>query len=158
MGLLRVIFGGVAVAGVAVFGGVQAYDDETTRDEDGHITTSGGLGAFVVRVGDCVQVPDEERVVSLEGVPCDAPHDGEAYAKFDLPGARDYDEGAVEARSFEGCLDRWGAAIGSVYEQDLSLDLSTLSPSPESWAVGDRSVVCLVVPMDGSPLRGSRTR
>ncbi|MDA3040977.1 MAG: hypothetical protein O3C27_15900 [Actinomycetota bacterium] len=73
------------MAGIAVFGGANAFDANTTRDESGEIVEAGGLGVFAMEVGDCFQVPIEDLVQSVEAVPCTEPHDAQVYAKFDMP-------------------------------------------------------------------------
>lgn len=157
MRLGRVIAGITAAGGVAIFGSVNAFEDETKRDESGHITTPGGLGAFVVQVGDCVQLPDDARlVVSVEGAPCDARHDAEAYAKFDVSDTTTYDEDRVNAQALQGCVARWRGAIGTDYSTDRDLDVVTFQPTSLTWKMGDREVVCFVTSIDGSPLRGSK--
>jgi hypothetical protein len=151
----RIILTGVVAGGVAVYGGTQAFDDDTTRDDAGVITEGGGLGAFVIQVGDCVQVPEEELVQSVEAVPCDTPHDAEAYAVFDLPEVEDFDLEATYLRADEGCVERWDDAIGTDYATDPDLDLYVLGPTDLSWKGGDREVVCFVVRLDGERSSGS---
>jgi hypothetical protein len=158
MGLGRWIAGATVAGGVAVFAGTGAFDDGTTRNDAGQIEEAGGLGAFVLRVGDCVQLPDEMEVVSVEGVPCSTPHDAEVYARFDLPELDSFDADEVGALSDEGCFDRWSDAIGTVYEDDPDLDYTLLEPTAESWTEGDREVSCLVTSVDGDPLTGSQLR
>ena len=157
VGLGRIIGGAAVVGGVAIFGGTAAMDDNTTRDESGEIIESGGVGAFAVRVGDCVQLPTAQLVQSMEGVPCGSAHDAEAFATFDVTG-EDYVEERVGAEAERGCLARWTPALGTSYEDDQELDLQTLTPTAESWAEGDREIMCFVVAIDGSPLYGSRLR
>ena len=154
---LRLIMGIAAVGGIAVFGGVESFDDETTRDEAGEITEAGGLGAFVIRVGDCVQLPDEALVASVEGVPCDTPHDAQAYATVTLE-MPEFDAAKVNELALDRCLDRWHEAVGTVFEEDLRFDISSLVPTEESWDMGDREAICFIISIDGSRLHGSHPR
>ena len=154
----KVVGGIVAAGGIAIFGGTLATEDDTTRDESGAITGGGGLGAFVVRVGDCVNAPEEDEVASFEGVPCENAHDAEAYAKFDLTTFESFDAKDVALEAEQGCVERWPDAIGTTYEDDTELDVYTLIPSVASWKGGDREVVCFVVSIDGSSSTGSRLR
>ena len=71
--MIRRLVGGAAVAGIAIFGGAGVFDDDTTRNDQGDIVESGGVGVLSIQKGDCLQIPDEDTVVSLEGVPCDTP-------------------------------------------------------------------------------------
>jgi hypothetical protein len=144
---------GVVSGGVAIFGGVSAVDDDTTRDESGAIVESGGVGVFQLQIGDCVQLPGIGTVQSVEGVPCEEPHDAQVYSAYDLVGASypvDIDEEAAE-----GCYDRWQAALGTVYEDDLERDFTIFTPTREGWDLGDRGVTCFVIPIDGGQVTGS---
>ncbi|HVF14532.1 MAG TPA: septum formation family protein [Acidimicrobiales bacterium] len=136
-----------------------ATDDKTTRNETGAIVESGGLGAFVMRPGDCFMAPEEgtELVVSVEGVPCEAPHDGQVYALFDVPDTEIFDEAGVEAQAGEGCMSRWSTELWGTYEENMEIDIFYFTPSSESWAEDDREIVCVIVPLDeDTPLVGSR--
>jgi len=102
---------GVAGLGVAAFAGTTALEDNTTRNDDGAITESGGLGAFQMRVGDCFNhapAEDDEFVASVEGVPCNTPHDNEVFAEFDVaPAAVFPGQDAIYEEAWLGCLDRF---------------------------------------------------
>ncbi|HLF40659.1 MAG TPA: septum formation family protein [Acidimicrobiia bacterium] len=157
MGLGRKIVGGLAAGGIAIFAGTSATEDKTTRDQAGAITEAGGLGAFAVRIGDCLQLPDGTQVVSVEGVPCAEPHDGQVYAEFAVSPAPSFPgDAAMQSQSEQGCIDRWPAAFGVTYENDAAHELYYMSPSAESWATDDREVTCVVTTADGSPLVGSK--
>jgi hypothetical protein len=41
---------------------------------------------------------------------------------------------------------------------ESSLDLFFLYPNQEGWDLGDRTIQCVAVPMDGQPLDGSVRR
>jgi Septum formation len=149
----------VVAGGIAIFGGVAATDDKTTRDESGAIVESGGLGAFVMRPGDCFMAPQDgtEMVASVEGVPCADPHDGQVYALFDVAHADSFDAASVEAQADEGCLSRWASDLWGPYEENMELDISYFVPTAESRATDDRGVACAIVPVDETvPLVGSK--
>ena len=151
-GIKERIVGGVVAGGIAIFGGVSATGDETKRNDTGAIVESGGLGAFALRVGDCFMDPAEADLVqSVEGVPCDAPHDGQVYATFDLPDAVSFDAVSVEAQGVEGCMSRWITDWWGTYEENQEIDFSFFQPTAESWADADREIACVVVPIDGGP-------
>jgi hypothetical protein len=148
--------GGLVLGGAAVFAGTQATEDHTTRDEAGDITEAGGLGAYALQVGDCIQLPDADTVISVEGVPCAEPHDAQVFAEFVLPDGDFPGLDAVELAAGEGCYQRWPAAVGTAYESDPASDFTVLTPTAESWAEGDREVTCLLVPLDVARMVGSR--
>ena len=152
------IVGGLVAGGIAEFAGTSAMEDKTTRGEDGAIVESGGLGAYVIRVGDCVQLPDgnETQVTSVEGVPCETAHDAQVFAEFDLTGSGGFPgQASVDNLAFEGCATRWEAALGP-FDTASNLDLTYFTPTSESWAGDDREVSCFVVTADGAPLTGSK--
>lgn len=136
--------GGLAGAGVAVFAGTSAIDDNTTRNEAGEIVEAGGLGAFAMQIGDCFNEPDGDVVVSVEALPCADPHDAEVYAEFSLTDPAWPGESAVEESSAKGCYDRFEPTFAESYE-DSNLWFSFLSPTQQSWDEGgDRVVTCYV--------------
>lgn len=126
--------------------------DSTTRDEDGGIVEGGDVGVFAIQEGDCVNIPNGTEVTEFEGVSCDQPHDGQAYALFDVTGFDEYPGEAVLTTEAEnGCLPRFEEFIGVPYE-DSKFFINNINPSPDSWERGDdREIICLVIPEDGSP-------
>lgn len=151
-GTIKKVVGWSTVAGAAIFGGVSAFGDDTTRNSQNEIVEAGGLGAFSIEVGDCLNLPsDLNAVQSVEGVPCTQPHSAQAFAKFDLVGFGEAWPGleAFSADADQGCLDRFEDFVGLPYEQS-EFYLTVLRPSEETWEeVDDREVVCLLVPESG---------
>jgi hypothetical protein len=151
--VVKKVVGWSAVAGVAVFGGVSAFGDDTTRNEQNEIIESGGLGAFAVEVGDCLNLPSELDVVqSVEGVPCTQAHNAQAYAIFDLTGFGDAFPGraAFEEQAAKGCYERFQSFVGISFEQS-ELYFTTLEPTEDSWVeLDDREIVCLLGPESGT--------
>ena len=151
--VVKNVVGWGTVAGVAVFGGVNAFGDNTVRDEQNQIVESGGLGAFSIEVGDCLNLPSElNEVQSVEGVPCSEPHSAQAYALFDVVGFGDEypGESAFDEQAETGCLESFEPFVGVAYE-DSELYFMTLEPSEASWVeLDDREIVCLLVPEFGT--------
>lgn len=151
--LIKKVVGWSAVAGVAVFGGVSAFGDDTTRNDQNEIVEAGGLGAFSIEVGDCLNLPTElSEVQSVEGVPCSEAHSAQAFAIFDLTGFGDGFPGsaAFQDQAGEGCYQRFEGFVGIPYENS-ELYFTTLEPTQESWAqLDDREIVCLLVPESGT--------
>ena len=142
---------GAVGLGVAAFAGTGAFSDDTTRDDAGAIVESGGLGAYVMQIGDCFNDPDAELIESVEGIPCDQPHDNEVYAEFDYPA----DEWPGEEQLFQDawyrCLDRFEGYVGRDYETS-ALDIWLFGPVEEGWAEGDRLITCFVFDYYGEKL------
>lgn len=137
--------------------GVFAYNMATDADRDstGAIVDGGNIDVFDIKVGDCFDESYSfDAVSSLPGVPCNEPHDAEAYASFNVsfdsyPG----DDGMWDV-AFERCLERFENFVGRDYESS-QLDIYTLYPSAESWAANDREVICAVYDMNANKLTGS---
>ena len=151
--LVKNVIGWTTAAGVAVFGGVTAFGDDTTRNEQNEIIESGGLGAFSIEVGDCLNLPSEvTQVQSVEGVPCSQPHRAQAYAVFDLVGFGDVFPGssAFEEQAGSRCYEEFESFVGVPYEES-ELYFTTLEPTKESWTgMADREIICLLVPESGN--------
>jgi hypothetical protein len=141
----------LAALGFGIYGVMTGVD----RDDAGNIVDGGTLDAFQIRLGDCFDDPDAyaDEFSSLPGVPCAEPHDNEAYAVFDLTMSSypDYDIAEISESS---CIERFPGYVGRDYETS-ALDVVTMYPSPESWAQGDREVVCAVYDMSGEKLVAS---
>ena len=54
----------------------------------------------------------------------------------------------VSATADEICIDEFGDFVGIDYETSVTLDYWVLTPSEETWAVGDREVVCTISKYD----------
>jgi hypothetical protein len=147
---------GAVVAGVAVFGGVSAFGDDTLRDSTGSIVEGGGVGAFVIKNGDCINLPSNAaQVQSVEGVPCSSAHDAEVYYLFDLAGDAYPGPDWVSESAVNGCLTAFHPFVGKAYEQS-ELDIYWLEPTEDSWnEIDDREIACMVVALDSSKLTGT---
>lgn len=96
-----------------------------------------------LRVGDCIESPpDGVPPFRMQRVGCDRPHRGEVYAVTSMPESAGHpDEAAVRAfeRTCTAEFHRYApnAPAGPTYGRVV------ISPTPESWADGDRSMVCI---------------
>lgn len=142
---------GAAAAGIAVFAGAGALDDDTTRDGSGAIVESGGLGAYVMQIGDCFNDPGAGQVASVEGVPCSQPHDNEVFAEFELASGPWPGEAALAEDAWYRCLGHFERYVGAEYETS-SLGFTTFTPVEEGWAEGDRLVTCFAFDYNGRQL------
>jgi hypothetical protein len=126
--------------------------DSTTRDDAGEIVEGGEVGVFAIREGDCVNVPNGTEVTEFEGTSCDEPHDGQAYALFDVTGYDEFPGASVLTTEAEtGCVSRFEGFIGIPYDDSVYY-INNINPSPDSWDRGDdREIICLAVPQDGGP-------
>ena len=103
---------------------------------------------FSLEVGDCMDdFGTAEDITSVPIIDCDEEHDAEVYATEDIdsdsfPGASEVSDEADEI-----CIDAWEDFVGISYE-DSFLNYSALTPSEESWALGDKEVVCTISKFD----------
>lgn len=148
------------VVGAAVVGAACTLPtvDETVRNAAGDVIQSGAVGILALEVGDCFNDPpglvdsDEEfEIETVTAVPCDEPHDNQAYAEFDLPDGDWPGRQATTDAAFDGCLDRFESMIGERYATS-PLDILPLSPTEEGWRQGDHEVLCSVYNVDLSKL------
>lgn len=102
--------------------------------------------------GMCFDEPDEEEVVFwLQTVPCDDPHDVEIMGVATLPRGPIPED--MSAAAVDLCLPVFAEFVGIAYTASR-LDIYHLSPTPESWELGDHDVACGVYDPDG-PVEGS---
>ncbi len=138
----------IAVIGVAVVALAGCSSDQTTRNAEGDIVEEGDLGVFVVREGDCIDLPTGiDEVSTFTGVACDAPHDAQVFAAFDVVDAAEYPGSSIiQETADSGCVDRFESFIGVPYAESIYY-MQTFIPTPESWdSLDDREVLCVVVP------------
>jgi hypothetical protein len=148
----RNVAAGLVAAVAAAIGITTAAE----RNAAGEITSAGSVDAFAVRVGDCFddEAFESTEISELPGVPCSEGHDNEVYAAFDVSGEWPGDE-RIEELAYEGCFDRFSAAIGKSYEESV-IDYTAIYPSEGSWKQrDDREVLCVAYHMEGEKLTGS---
>jgi hypothetical protein len=129
---------------------------EPVRGDDGQIIEENeAADVFSIRVGDCLNaVGGGGEFSTVPVVPCSEPHDSEAYASMqlsdgDYPGA---DAVQLEADAF--CLDEFASFVGLDFQESV-LDMTYFYPSEETWAQGDREILCVVVAPSGETITGS---
>ena len=104
---------------------------------------------FSLEVGDCMNdYGDDTEVTSVPIIDCDEEHDAEVYATEDIKGDTFPGSDEVSATADEICIDEFGDFVGIDYETSVTLDYWVLTPSEETWAVGDREVVCTISKYD----------
>lgn len=147
----------------------------TTTEPTGSTTTLPGStttvpgGTTTVRtedldVEDCITPTEQsESIGTVTVLDCDAPHQMEVFAQFDVdPG--DLPDGSAE-NGYPGggeltwfaqdeCQKHFERYTGDDYF-DSVYDFTTITPSYSTWDAGDRLVTCLVVDADGAVLTGS---
>jgi hypothetical protein len=76
-------------------------------------------------------------------VPCSQPHDSEAYRSVKMTDGAFPGANAVTAQANGSCADAFPDFIGIAYD-DSDLSISYYYPTKDSWANGDREIMCTV--------------
>ncbi|MEX0151956.1 septum formation family protein [Microbacterium sp. LMI1-1-1.1] len=140
--------GAVALSGCSIVQSIIPTSSQPVRDAGtGEVTEEVANGdVFSLRVGDCLNSTelgvDTEEIQSVPIVPCSGAHDDEVYSAYlmddgEYPGADETTEQASAA-----CETKFDTFIGLSY-QESELDFWPMTPTPQSWAEGDREVLCI---------------
>jgi len=106
-------------------------------------------GVFTLSVGDCLNDSAQQGDVStVPVVDCAEPHDSEIYASVLIEGDEYPGVEAVIEFADESCYDEFEAFVG-IPKDTSKYGYGTLYPTAESWAGGDREVLCRIVLGDG---------
>lgn len=134
--------------------------DDPVRDDTGQIIEPNEqTDAFAIQVGDCLNDASASgEVTTVPTVPCDAPHDSEVFAAFELGESGYPGEDVVVGKAEAACLPAFDEFVGEPYVESR-FDFAFYYPTEASWASGDREVLCIIYdpagPVTGS-LRGVR--
>ena len=105
-------------------------------------------------VGQCLLVPLNSQVNSVATTECTEAHTGEVYSvttlKNDTMPSRDEMDELVD----NTCYETFEAYVGTSPEE-TTLDYTAMSPTKQTWAKGDREIVCIAVRTDDEQLTES---
>jgi hypothetical protein len=104
---------------------------------------------FELEVGDCFSA-DRDQLETVTVVDCEASHEYEVFALIDHEaGADDPYPGDAEVLEYADthCQPPFEAYVGHDYQTSLWY-ITSLSPSEETWADGDREIVCTLNQQD----------
>jgi len=107
-------------------------------------------------VGDCLNGDVEGEVNSVFLVDCSEPHEQEAFKSLTMNDGEYPGEDAVLSQAITECLPEFESFIDMKYDDSI-LDYSALYPLAESWAEGDREILCLVFDPTSKTTTGSLT-
>jgi hypothetical protein len=124
-------------------------DDFTDSTDD----TTGQVGANNLRVGDCVE--DQASVTAGQVIDCASPHVFEVYGRFDVAGGAAFPGDAALQQEGQRCVANLFEDYVGVPYANSEIYATPLLPTSETWAVGDRTVICLAHTQDQSPTTGS---
>ena len=110
---------------------------------------------FDLEEGDCFGAAGEQ-VESVNVVDCEEPHIYEVYALVDYETEDDAYPGQEAVRSYadEQCEAQFEGFVGIDYESSRWY-ITSVTPSEETWADGDREIVCALNLEDNSEVTGS---
>jgi hypothetical protein len=151
LAIVAISVSGFALAGCSLLpGGTSSSDTSTNTSED---TT--GDDVFSIKVGDCLNDGDASGEVStVPIVECSEPHDSEAYDADNLDDGDFPGQDAIDQAAELLCGPSFETFIGLDYEASI-YDYSYYFPTEESWAAGDREVLCVAYADDQAKITGS---
>lgn len=156
---------GMLVGGLA---GFLAGDNSVGIDEgfeEGPLVLTygiaGDLDGFDIAVGACAEghPEDLDTITSGDAVACEGEHGMEAFATFAAPVIGEdavirYSEDDISHFADGGCYLAFESYVGRSFE-DSQFDFYAVVPSHDTWASGSNAIHCVLVDVDGQPLRGS---
>jgi hypothetical protein len=111
---------------------------------------------FSIVVGDCLDdadVPDE--VTSLRTVDCAEPHDSEVFARTEASGSTFPGGDVLQDELGAFCRDDAFTEFVGIPFAESRYGTRGYFPTAESWANGDRELLCTIVDESGAQLTGS---
>ncbi|MDQ0932383.1 DUF4190 domain-containing protein [Streptomyces turgidiscabies] len=106
---------------------------------------------FSLDKGDCFDAPDgslEGLAYDVDTVPCSGAHDGEVFASFRLPAGSFPGDDRVTDLADDRCYsleDRYAMDAWAIPDD---VDVYYLTPTRQSWRLGDREVTCVLGNVD----------
>lgn len=152
--LLAVGVAAVVLSGCSTIGPL-LDPDAPVRDDEGQIVEPNEqTDAFALQVGDCLDdAAATGEVTTVPTVPCSEPHDSEIYAAFELTQSAYPGEETTQGKADALCLPAFEEFVGEPYLESR-FDFAYYYPTEESWASGDREVLCVIYDPAG-PVTGS---
>jgi hypothetical protein len=119
-------------------------------------SATGNDNIFSLAVGDCfddatgdIQFNADGTATSVDIIDCGASHQFEVYEQAqlddgDYPGAD-----AVSIQADDVCYLAFEGFAGAPFEVAVGFTYTAMHPTEESWATGDREVLCAIAEVDG---------
>ena len=153
LAIVAISIGSFALAGCSLLPGGNTDTSTDTSTDTGEDTA--GDDVFSIKVGECLNDADASGEVStVPIVECSEPHDSEAYDSGNLDDGDFPGDDAVKQAAELLCGPSFQSFIGLDYEASL-YDYSYYFPTEESWAAGDREVMCVAYADDLSKITGT---
>ncbi len=128
--------------------------------------SAGGEGeevsVFDIEAGDCFNAnggesADGEQLETVTVVDCEQPHVYEAYHVFDHEAADDAEypgDDEILAYADEACQPEFEEFVDHEYQTSIWY-ITSVTPSAETWAEGDREIVCTLGTENDDEVTGS---
>lgn len=129
---------------------------DVARDDTGRAVEAGAVRVDRIRPGDCFDDQDDQSPGEIPVVPCEEPHDNEAFALVRVRGDDWPGQAALTDEAAARCREEFRRYRGAAVEGS-ELGIFYLLPSRETWEDDDdRTIVCALFADDLSKLTGSR--
>jgi hypothetical protein len=132
---------GLAVLAVVLLGGLAAAVIVFV------VATKDKVIATNLATGDCItDIPDGTLVQIVPKTDCSQPHAGEVYAVLTMPDGEYPGQSTIDEwqNKCPGELESYSADAAT----DDSIGVFVLYPTSETWAQGDREIVCMATTED----------
>lgn len=118
-----------------------------------------GTSALDLEVGQCLNDDiAQDQVSSVPVVECSEPHNGEVYAVPELPDGDFPGEQVINDQVEQLCAGQAFQDYVGLPFQESEIYFRPYVPTAETWADGDREIVCILGNQDGSPLPAGSLR
>ena len=115
-------------------------------DRPANSSVESDVSVLSLEVGSClndISQPVAQEMTEIPAVPCEEPHQSEVYAEVLIEEASFPGVDAVTEFAIERCESAFEGFVGLSYAES-TLSFHYYYPTQNSWAVGDRSVFCVV--------------
>jgi hypothetical protein len=99
-----------------------------------------------LEVGTCLNDVDQplaQDLTDIPSVPCNEPHQSEVFSEVIVEGSQYPGVDEVTATATAECMAEFGRFVGLDFAAS-QLNYHYYYPTSSSWAVGDRSIYCVV--------------
>jgi len=123
----------------------EAVSPSPTELGDGEVTS-----VFDIEVGDCFNADSSDELASVIVVDCDSPHAYEAFHLFDHEAGPDDaypGDDVILEYADTNCQPPFEEYVGIDYQTSIWF-IASVSPSAETWAEGDREIICTLDQQD----------
>jgi hypothetical protein len=140
------VLAGAVLGALVLLSGCQSTGNSATvspADAGGGDTA---LGVLELEVGTCLNDVDQplaQDLTDIPSVPCNEPHQSEVFAEVTVDSGEYPGVDSVTAQATSECMSEFGRFVGLDFAASR-LNYHFYYPTASSWALGDRSIYCVV--------------